>query len=325
LSAPAGRRAPPVPPAPSDLDPGRRGLLALAGFIAGCLAIAGLGGAVTSLSVGGWYQGLIKPPFNPPDQVFAPVWTILFLMMAIAAWRVWRHRESPGRGRALVLFASQLALNLLWSCLFFGFTAVGAALAELVGERRERPMLRANIGIAMAEQGDREEAQRYLTDTFELCKPGDMGWTGLQVLGAIAIVTDDAERRRWALDLGEDIVSGPCNGQGRYRFFRDAAEAALRARDWKRAERFADALEAVTCEEPLPWSHFYADCARAIVAVGLGGDRGASREALETLRDLPITPEKVVRAMAEGDWPRMNCATSRNSKCLSAERSSKPL
>jgi len=114
------------------LGRGRRDLLALAGFIAGCLVVAGLGGAVTSLSVGGWYQGLTKPPFNPPDQVFAPVWTALYLMMAVAAWRVWRHRDSRGRGRALVLFASQLALNLLWSCLFFGWMAVGAALVEIV-------------------------------------------------------------------------------------------------------------------------------------------------------------------------------------------------
>ena len=132
MSAPTGRREPLAPPAPLGAGAGRRDLLALAGFVAGCLAIAGLGGAVTSLSVGGWYQGLTKPPFNPPDQVFAPVWTALYLMMAVAAWRVWRHRESRGRGRGLVLFALQLALNLLWSCLFFGLMAVGAALVEIV-------------------------------------------------------------------------------------------------------------------------------------------------------------------------------------------------
>jgi tryptophan-rich sensory protein len=121
-----------APPASPGAGRGRRELLALAGFVAGCLAIAGLGGAATSLSVGGWYQDLTKPPFNPPDQVFAPVWTALYLMMAVAAWRVWRHRESRGRGRGLVLFALQLALNLLWSCLFFGIMAVGAALIEIV-------------------------------------------------------------------------------------------------------------------------------------------------------------------------------------------------
>ena len=109
-----------------------RDVLALLGFTAACLAVAGVGGAVTALSVDDWYRELTKPPFNPPDWVFAPVWTALYLLMAIAAWRVWRYRHYPGRRPALVLFAIQLALNLLWSCLFFGLGAVGVALVEIV-------------------------------------------------------------------------------------------------------------------------------------------------------------------------------------------------
>ncbi len=109
-----------------------RELVALGVAVAGCLAVAALGGAVTAQSVGGWYQTLSKPAFNPPDQVFAPVWTVLYVMMAVAAWRVWRRREAPGRGRALALFAAQLALNLAWSVLFFGLQAVGAALVEIL-------------------------------------------------------------------------------------------------------------------------------------------------------------------------------------------------
>jgi tryptophan-rich sensory protein len=105
---------------------------ALVGFTVACLAVAGVGGAVTALSVDDWYKALTKPPFNPPDWVFAPVWTALYLLMAVAAWRVWRHRSSPERRSALVLFAIQLALNLLWSCVFFGLMAVGAALVEIV-------------------------------------------------------------------------------------------------------------------------------------------------------------------------------------------------
>ena len=110
----------------------RRNLLALTGFVVGCLAVAGLGGAVTSLTVDGWYKTLNTPVFNPPDQVFAPVWTALYVLMAVAAWRVWCRRESDERGRALVLFAAQLTCNLLWSGLFFGLMAVGAALVEIV-------------------------------------------------------------------------------------------------------------------------------------------------------------------------------------------------
>ena len=110
----------------------RRELLALAGFAAACLAVAAVGGAVTSLPVDGWYRDLTKPAFNPPDWLFAPVWTALYLTMALAAWRVWRHRPSARRRTALRLFVAQLALNLLWSCLFFGLSAVGAALVEIV-------------------------------------------------------------------------------------------------------------------------------------------------------------------------------------------------
>ena len=113
--------------------PGRRGeMLALAGFLVLCLAVAAAGGAVTATSVDGWYQTLTKPSFNPPDWVFAPVWTTLFVLMAVAGWRVWRRRGHPGRALALTLFGVQLALNLLWSCLFFGLQAIGAALVEVV-------------------------------------------------------------------------------------------------------------------------------------------------------------------------------------------------
>ncbi|HKL77188.1 MAG TPA: TspO/MBR family protein [Gammaproteobacteria bacterium] len=104
----------------------------LLGFVALCLGVAGLGGWVTRTSVDTWYQQLAKPGFTPPDGVFPPVWTALFLLMAVAAWRVWRRRERPGRGRALAVFGGQLVLNLGWSVLFFGWRAPGPALAEIV-------------------------------------------------------------------------------------------------------------------------------------------------------------------------------------------------
>jgi benzodiazapine receptor len=58
-------------------------------FIILCLAVSGVGAAITANSVDSWYQALEKPPFNPPDWVFAPVWTALYILMGIAAWRVW--------------------------------------------------------------------------------------------------------------------------------------------------------------------------------------------------------------------------------------------
>jgi benzodiazapine receptor len=107
----------------------RRQALVLLAFIAVCLGVGALGGAVTATSVGTWYQQLNKPSFNPPDWVFGPVWTALYIAMVVAAWRVWR---AQGLTRLpLTLFAAQLALNLGWSILFFGMRQIGLALIEI--------------------------------------------------------------------------------------------------------------------------------------------------------------------------------------------------
>jgi benzodiazapine receptor len=110
----------------------RRDTIGFSVFLALCLGVSALGGLATASSVGTWYQTLAKPAFNPPNWVFAPVWTTLYFMMAIAGWRVWR-RDGLQRARwALALFALQLALNLAWSIVFFGLRSVGAALIEIV-------------------------------------------------------------------------------------------------------------------------------------------------------------------------------------------------
>jgi tryptophan-rich sensory protein len=100
-------------------------------FIALCLAISALGAAVTAQSVGTWYQTLKKPPFNPPDWVFAPVWTFLYLTIAVAGWRVWLARGLAGARAAMATYAAQLVLNLGWSFVFFGGRMIGAALAGI--------------------------------------------------------------------------------------------------------------------------------------------------------------------------------------------------
>jgi len=110
----------------------RRDTLGFIAFLAPCLAVSAIGAAATATSVGTWYQTLAKPPFNPPDWVFAPVWTALFFMMALAGWRVWRSDGLRKARWALALFALQLALNLAWSVLFFGYRSIGAALVEIV-------------------------------------------------------------------------------------------------------------------------------------------------------------------------------------------------
>jgi len=97
-----------------------------------CFAAAGLGAAATTPEIRGWYASIAKPTWNPPAWIFGPVWTLLFLMMAVAAWLVWRRAGFAGAKLPLAFFAIQLALNTLWSVLFFGFHNPGAAAVEIV-------------------------------------------------------------------------------------------------------------------------------------------------------------------------------------------------
>ena len=101
-------------------------------FCLACVGIGAIGGIATSTSVNTWYPTLEKPWFNPPDAVFAPVWTALYLIMATAAWRIWLNGEGQTKSRAIQMFWLQLVLNLTWSILFFGIHQIGFALAEIV-------------------------------------------------------------------------------------------------------------------------------------------------------------------------------------------------
>ena len=97
------------------------------------LLVAGLSGFTTAQGVREWYPTLVKPWFNPPAWVFGPVWTLLYLMMGIAAFLVWQKGwESGAVKTALALFAIQLILNGLWSVLFFGMRSPGLAFAEIL-------------------------------------------------------------------------------------------------------------------------------------------------------------------------------------------------
>lgn len=104
-------------------------ILVLLGFLALTLALGFIAGQVTAPNIPTWYAHLAKPTFNPPNWVFAPVWTTLYVLIAVAAWRVWR--KAGWRARGLALWLIQLALNFAWSFLFFGAHAPGAALADL--------------------------------------------------------------------------------------------------------------------------------------------------------------------------------------------------
>ena len=92
-----------------------------------------IGSLFTFNSVKTWYLTLTKPSFNPPSAVFGPVWTILFLMMGIALFLVWQKGlDAPGVKVALLIFAAQLILNILWSIIFFGLKLPLFAFIEIV-------------------------------------------------------------------------------------------------------------------------------------------------------------------------------------------------
>lgn len=101
--------------------------MALPIFVVVTFAVAAISGLT---SPDAWYEALRKPWFNPPAVVFAPVWTVLYLLMAIAAWRVWR--QADGWCAALSLWLLQLLLNGTWSPLFFGLHRIDLALLDSV-------------------------------------------------------------------------------------------------------------------------------------------------------------------------------------------------
>lgn len=103
--------------------------LALIGWLLLCFAAAG---SAVFVSVDGWYAALNKPSWNPPASLFGPAWTILYTLMAVAAWLVWREGGWSVRGKILGLFLAQLLLNALWTPLFFGLHWMDVAFAEIL-------------------------------------------------------------------------------------------------------------------------------------------------------------------------------------------------
>lgn len=106
-----------------------RSMLAMGGWLLASFGAAASGGFFMP---GEWYAALKKPAWNPPGWVFGPVWTALYVMMAVAAWRVWRQGGWAAQRRPLRLFLLQLALNAAWTPLFFGLQWPGVAFAEIV-------------------------------------------------------------------------------------------------------------------------------------------------------------------------------------------------
>lgn len=107
--------------------------VALAAFVALTLSAAAIGSAFTTQSVLDWYATLRKPLGYPPPSYFGPVWTVLYCLMTLAAWNAWRIGDGwSGASAAITIYLIQLALNAIWSAIFFGLRAPGLALAEII-------------------------------------------------------------------------------------------------------------------------------------------------------------------------------------------------
>ena len=108
-----------------------RHLIGLLGWLLVSFTAAAIG-AVASLDAGAFYESLVRPAWAPPGWLFAPVWTVLYLLMAVAAWLVWRVHGFRQGGNALALFIVQLAANALWTWVFFVWRQGAWAFAEIM-------------------------------------------------------------------------------------------------------------------------------------------------------------------------------------------------
>ncbi len=110
---------------------GTQQALGLVGWLLASFAAAAVG-AIASSNAGGFYQQLVQPAWAPPASWFGPVWTVLYALMAVAAWLVWRQGGFRHAGGALLLFVVQLAVNALWTWLFFSWRLGMLAFVEII-------------------------------------------------------------------------------------------------------------------------------------------------------------------------------------------------
>jgi translocator protein len=96
------------------------------------LGLGAIAGLFTAEAVPEWYATLNRPSFNPPNWLFGPVWTTLYLLMGISLFLIWKQSKSKARNLAIIAFLFQLALNFGWSFIFFYFNMIGFALIEII-------------------------------------------------------------------------------------------------------------------------------------------------------------------------------------------------
>lgn len=109
-----------------------KNIIALILFISICLVAEFIGSMLTFISVNDWYQTLTKPTWTPPNWLFGPVWTTLYILMGISAWLVWNQGGFQQNKTALSIFFIQLFFNVIWSGLFFGLQQLTMAFIDIV-------------------------------------------------------------------------------------------------------------------------------------------------------------------------------------------------
>lgn len=96
------------------------------------LAVGGIAGMFTTDAIPGWYATLNQPSFNPPNWVFGPVWTTLYIILGISLFLIWKLDAGKERNQAILIFMVQLLLNFCWSFFFFYFKMIGVALVDIL-------------------------------------------------------------------------------------------------------------------------------------------------------------------------------------------------
>lgn len=185
---------------------------------------------------------------------------------------------------------------------------LGLAIAHSLGARRFKPFLSESLARIRLAEGDGAAACALLESALVEVRQGSaMAFIGPWLLGSIALATDDPEQRRASLAEGEEVLANGCVGHNHYRFYQAAMEAMLEAQDWSEAGRYADALEAYTRPEPVPWAGYYIARTRALSDFGRGL---RSPGTLARLADLLDQAERIglrsalpllARALEQGD------------------------
>jgi len=165
----------------------------------------------------------------------------------------------------------------------------GLEAVSIIGSRRFMPLFNDVIARVRLMAGDREGALELLEESWNISREASISFAGPVVLGAVAFVTSDPQRRTEALQQGEAILREGCASHNHFRFYRDAIEVSLRERLWEDAEYYAAALERYFGAQSSAWSDFIIGRGRALAEAGNERPSPQAKARLRQLRDRALT------------------------------------